>query len=95
MGEDQDAAGARSLDEAERGDRLAGAGGVLEPEAPRGPGILELRLGCRLLLGRLVRIPVERLLVRKLIALELDLTRVELLRARPPGGRCATAAAPS
>ena len=33
MGEDQDAAGARRLDEAQRGDRLAGAGGVLEPEA--------------------------------------------------------------
>ena len=33
VGEDQDAAGARRLDEAERGDRLAGAGGVLEPEA--------------------------------------------------------------
>ena len=33
VGEDQDAAGARGLDEAERGDRLAGAGGVLEPEA--------------------------------------------------------------
>ena len=36
MGEDQDPAGARGLDEAERGDGLAGAGGVLEPEAPRG-----------------------------------------------------------
>ena len=31
--EDQDAAGLRGLDEAERGHRLAGAGGVLEPEA--------------------------------------------------------------
>ena len=36
MGEDQDAAGARGLDEAERGDRLAGAGRVLEPEAAVG-----------------------------------------------------------
>ena len=36
VGEDQDAAGARGLDEAERRDRLAGAGRVLEPEAPGG-----------------------------------------------------------
>ena len=33
VGEDQDAAGARRLDEAERRDGLAGAGRVLEPEA--------------------------------------------------------------
>ena len=40
MGEDQDAAGARGLDEADGGDGLAGAGRVLEPEAAarrRGP----------------------------------------------------------
>ena len=42
MGEDQHAAGARRLDEAERGDRLAGAGRVLEPEALGGVGILGL-----------------------------------------------------
>ena len=40
MGEDEDAAGARRLDEAERGDGLAGARGVLEPEALAGVGIL-------------------------------------------------------
>ena len=40
MGEDQDAAGARRLDEAERRDCLAGAGGVLEPEAPVGVRVL-------------------------------------------------------
>ena len=44
MGEDQDAAGARRLDEAQRGDGLAGAGGVLEPEALGGVGILGLLL---------------------------------------------------
>ena len=44
MGEDQDAAGARGLDEAHRGDGLAGAGRVLEPEALVGVGIVE-RLG--------------------------------------------------
>ena len=49
MGEDQHAAGLRGLDEAERRDRLAGAGGVLEPEALGGVGILGL-LGERLLL---------------------------------------------
>ena len=43
VGQDQDAARPRALDEAQRGDRLAGAGRVLEPEAaswrpdPRGP----------------------------------------------------------
>ena len=42
VGEDQDAAGARGLDEAERGDGLAGAGGVLEPEALGGVGVLGL-----------------------------------------------------
>ena len=40
MGEDQDPAGARGLDEADGGDRLAGAGGVLEPEAAVGARIL-------------------------------------------------------
>ena len=44
VGEDQDTAGARRLDEAERRDRLAGAGGVLEPEALGGVGILGLLL---------------------------------------------------
>ena len=40
MGEDQDAAGARGLDEAHRGDRLAGAGRMLEPEALVGVGVV-------------------------------------------------------
>ena len=40
VGEDQHAAGARGLDEPERGDRLAGAGRVLEPEAAVGVGVL-------------------------------------------------------
>src|SRR6185436_16498140 len=40
VGEDQDAAGPRRLDEADRGDRLAGAGRVLEPEALARVGIL-------------------------------------------------------
>ena len=40
MGEDQDAAGARGLDEAQRGHGLARAGGVLEPEAAVGAGVL-------------------------------------------------------
>ena len=40
VGEDQDAAGARGLDEAERGDGLAGAGRVLEPEAAGGARVL-------------------------------------------------------
>ena len=40
VGEDQDAAGPRGLDEADRGDRLAGAGRVLEPEAALGAWVL-------------------------------------------------------
>jgi hypothetical protein len=40
VSEDQDATGARGLDEADGCDRLAGAGGVLEPEAAVGPGVL-------------------------------------------------------
>ena len=44
VGEDQRAAGARALDEAERRDGLAGAGRVLEPEALAGVRVLG-RLG--------------------------------------------------
>ena len=40
VGEDQDAARPRGLDEADRGDGLAGAGGVLEPEAAVGARVL-------------------------------------------------------
>ena len=46
VGEDQDPAGARRLDEPDGGDGLAGAGRVLEPEAPatrRGPPALRRR----------------------------------------------------
>ena len=62
VGEDQDAAGARGLDEADRGDRLAGAGGVLEPEAAVGAGILG-RVGDDVLVLGLGLLPVLRLLV--------------------------------
>ena len=44
MGEDQHAAGTGGLDEPERGDRLAGAGRVLEPEALVRVGVLGLLL---------------------------------------------------
>ena len=88
VGEDQDAAGARGLHEAERGDRLAGAGGVLEPEAARRARVLLLGVGGGLLLGLLGRIPVERLLVGQLVALDLDLAGVELLRWRTCRSRC-------
>src|SRR5829696_6316037 len=58
VGQDEDAAGARTLDEAEGGNGLTRAGGVLEPEAAARPRIL----------GRLLEeislrfLPVERLL---------------------------------
>ncbi|MEZ5073386.1 MAG: hypothetical protein R2691_00925 [Solirubrobacterales bacterium] len=63
MGEDQDAAGPRSLDEADCGHGLAGAGRVLEPEATARVGVLR-RIGDEVLLlaGGLVG-PVLRLLV--------------------------------
>ena len=61
MGEDQHAAGLRGLHEAERGDGLAGAGRVLEPEALGGVGVLGL-LGEGLLLV-LVLDPVAGLLL--------------------------------
>ena len=59
VGEDQDAAGARGLDEAHRGDGLAGAGRVLEPEALVGVGVVDA-LGDVLvdLVGRLVLVGV-------------------------------------
>ena len=52
VGEDQDAARARGLHEAERGDGLAGTGRVLEPEPPGRTGILRL-------LGQLLLVLVE------------------------------------
>ena len=83
VGEDQDAAGARRLDEAEGGDGLAGAGGVLEPEALAGVGVLG-RLGELLLVvvgGRLV-VPVLRLLLLVVLGVLLagDAGRGELDR---------------
>ena len=55
MGEDQDAAGARGLDEAHRGDGLARARRVLEPEpARRRPGPRAARAAARLLVGLLL-----------------------------------------
>ena len=61
VGEDQHAAGARGLHEAERRDRLAGAGGVLEPEALGGVGVLvHLRSGVGDLRVGLVARPPSR-----------------------------------
>ena len=63
VGEDQRAAGARALDEAERGDRLAGAGRVLEPEALAGVGVLRRAGSCVVVvLGVGLVVPVLRLL---------------------------------
>ena len=78
MGEDEDAAGARGFDQADRRHRLAGAGGVLEPEAPLGAGVLR-RLVDRLLVAAGVIGPVERLLVgRQRLVVHLGLS-VQLL----------------
>ena len=72
VGEDQDAAGSRGLDEAHRGDGLAGAGGVLEPEALVGVRVVDDRLvdvGVDLLRGD-ERV-VERVDLRHLLGLFL------------------------
>ena len=103
VGEDQDAAGARSLDEAERGNGLAGAGRMLEPEALVGVGILRLLLGDVRIEVFLV-LPVERLLVVLALAVldvlvlffARDRRRRELRRLRRlgrPGSRAVTAVA--
>ena len=98
VGEDQDAAGARGLDEAHGRDGLAGAGGVLEPEAAGRVGVLGLGdgVGGRLLLELLGLVPVERLLVLVdlLVALDLDLVGGQLLDGLRRGGaasRCCEA----
>ncbi len=70
VGEDQDAAGARRFDEAERRDRLARAGGVLEPEALGGVRVLGLLVQLALRLVLLV-LPVLRLLVLGALVLVL------------------------
>src|SRR5918995_2103603 len=89
VGEDQDAAGARGLHEAQGGDRLARARGVLDPEAGRRARILVDGIRCRLFLSLLGGIPVERLLVGQLVALDLHLAGVQLLQ---PGRSLAVAA---
>ena len=92
VGEDQDAAGARRLDESDGGDGLAGARRVLEPEPPRLAGVLG-RLGNHVLvvLGRLVG-PVLRLLVGLELVVEVLLVLAgAVLGCRLLGGRCARA----
>src|SRR6185437_16124035 len=79
VGEDQDAAGARRLHEAQRGDGLARSSGVLEPEALGGVGVLGLLLVGPVLLIGLV-LPVLRLfilgLVLGLLVLVVEITEV-------------------
>ena len=61
MGEDQDAAGSRCLDEADRSNRLARASCVFEPEPPRGARIVD-DLRNDLLFGG-VLLPILRFLI--------------------------------
>src|SRR2546421_266729 len=85
-GEAQVAACARRRREAQRGRGLAGAGGVLEPEAAGRVGIFEELVRGALLLALLVDVPVERLLVGVdvLVALDLLLAGGKLLELRVP-----------
>jgi len=80
VGEDQHAAGARGLDEAEGRDRLAGAGRVLEPEPARGVGVLGLLGELDVVVDISLVLPVLGLLVR------LALLEVLLLLARDGRG---------
>ena len=77
VGEDQHAARVRGLHEAERGDRLACAGRVLEPEALGRVRVLGL-LGERLLLALLVD-PVAGLLLRVAVKLLLGLLLLDVV----------------
>ncbi len=78
VGEDQDAAGPRRLDEAERGDGLAGAGGVLEPEALGGVGVVDVLGDLLVGVG-----PVDGILVAVLLLAQL--LRQLLLAGQPRG----------
>ena len=84
VGEDQDAAGLGRLDEADRGDRLAGAGRVLEPEAAGGAGVLRCLLDHLLVLVGRRFLPVLGLLVggELLVLLLQFLVLVQLVGAR-------------
>ena len=76
MGEDEDAAGARGVDEAHRGDGLAGAGRVLEPEALVGVGIVGRLLELVLVedgVGRVVLVVGLVLLLVVLVVADVDL----------------------
>ncbi len=80
MRKDQDATRLRGLDEAERGDRLAGAGRMLEPEALGGVRVLGL-IRQRLLFVLVLVDPVARLLLGIALLLELVLRLVVLVGA--------------
>ena len=75
VGEDQDAARPRCLDEPERGDGLAGSGRVLEPEPAGGVRVLGLLRQLDVVVEAVVVLPVLRLLVLVpvLFVLELEL----------------------
>src|SRR6185312_12649615 len=75
VGEDEDAAGARRLHEAQGGDGLARARGVLEPEALGGVGVLGLLLIGPVPVGLLV-LPVLRLFVLGLLVVLLVIHQV-------------------
>ena len=94
VGEDQHAAGRGRLDEADRGDGLAGAGRVLEPEAALGAGVLGRLLDRPPRPPRRRFLPVLRLLVgRQLLVLELGLAVVlGAVRTRPSSPSAAAAA---
>jgi hypothetical protein len=71
VGEDQDAAGARGVDEAQRRNRLSGAGRMLEPEAIVRARVLGPVQHVGVDVGVAIRAPVQRFLGLVLLVLFL------------------------
>ena len=89
VGQNQDAAGPRGINEAHRGDRLAGAGGVLEPEALVGIRVIE-RLGVDVLVGALGgfdQVNLNLNLLDHLVALVVFVLFVLLVERRQLGSK--------
>ena len=89
VGEDQDAGGAGGIDEAGRGDGLAGRGRVLEPVAAPGAGVVGGRIGLQLVDGRdvcdrHVEPGVVLVVVAVLVAVRRCRCRSRCPRRRPP-----------
>ena len=89
VGKNKNSAGPRGINEAHRGDRLAGAGGVLEPEALVGIRVIE-RLGVDVLVGALGgfdQVNLNLNLLDHLVALVVFVLFVLLVERRQLGSK--------